>query len=88
MKFAASGMNTTSISRDPVCGMDVDEIKASAAGRMREYQGKAYYFCADVCRQQFDRNPDRFVKRSHSKTPTENSMSTENPPAIGESSQH
>ena len=59
MKMAAAGMSKSTEARsakDPVCGMDVDESKAKAAGRISEYRGKAYYFCTDQCKQQFDRN--------------------------------
>ena len=31
------------MSKDPVCGVDVDESTARAAGRMSEYQGKTYF---------------------------------------------
>jgi YHS domain-containing protein len=41
--------------------MQVDE--RTAAGKS-EYHGKAYYFCSDQCKQQFDRNPDRYVDQT------------------------
>ena len=40
---------TTSVIKDPVCGMTVDEATAIHAER----DGKKYYFCSDVCRQKF-----------------------------------
>jgi YHS domain-containing protein len=46
------------VSKDPVCGMSVDENKA--AGKS-EYQGKTYYFCATVCKAKFDSNPGNYV---------------------------
>ena len=66
MKMAAAGMSTTAEARaakDPICGMDVDESKAKAAGRISEYGGKTYYFCADECKQQFDRDHKRNVDK-------------------------
>ena len=66
MKMAAAGMATRVEDRpakDPVCGMNVDENKAKAAGRISEYGGKAYYFCADQCKQQFDRDHKRYVDK-------------------------
>jgi YHS domain-containing protein len=66
MKMAASGMSKTAevrAAKDPVCGMDVDENKARAAGRVSEYRGKTYYFCADECKQQFDRGHKRNVDK-------------------------
>jgi YHS domain-containing protein len=46
------------VSKDPVCGMRVDENKA--AGKS-EYQGKTYYFCATACKAKFDANPANYV---------------------------
>jgi membrane fusion protein, copper/silver efflux system len=48
-------------SRDPVCGMDVDTAEAKAAGRVSQYKGKSYYFCADSCKRDFDGNPEKYV---------------------------
>ena len=45
--------------KDPVCGMQVDPAKAAATS---QYQGKTYYFCAQVCKTKFDANPAQFVK--------------------------
>jgi Cu(I)/Ag(I) efflux system membrane fusion protein len=62
MKMAAAGVYGT-LSKDPVCGMDVDESKAKAAGRTSERGGKTFYFCADVCKQQFDKDPGRYLEK-------------------------
>ncbi len=35
--------------KDPICGMKVDEATALKADR----EGKTYYFCSDKCRQEF-----------------------------------
>ena len=40
---------TKSVTKDPVCGMTVDEATAVHAER----DGKTYYFCCDGCRQKF-----------------------------------
>lgn len=47
------------MTKDPVCGMDIDE--KMAAGRS-EYQGKVYYFCAPGCLKDFEKEPDQYVK--------------------------
>jgi Cu(I)/Ag(I) efflux system membrane fusion protein len=62
MKAAAMGVYGVA-AKDPVCGMDVDEKRAAAAGRKVEYQGRAYYFCSDDCRQQFDKQPAKYLKK-------------------------
>jgi Cu+-exporting ATPase len=51
-----------SASKDPVCGMDVDLAEAKAAGRMSQYQGKTYYFCADSCKRDFDKDPSKYIR--------------------------
>ena len=47
------------MAKDPVCGMDVDEKTAQWKSA---YKGKTYHFCAERCKQVFDKKPDRFVK--------------------------
>ena len=44
---------------DVVCNMEVDEKTAKWRS---EYKGKAYYFCAPMCKQKFDRNPEKYIK--------------------------
>ena len=46
---------------DVVCQMEVDEKTAKWKS---EYHGKIYYFCAPMCKQKFDRNPERCVKQT------------------------
>ncbi|MFQ5711751.1 MAG: YHS domain-containing protein [Candidatus Geothermarchaeales archaeon] len=45
--------------KDVVCGMEVDEKKASFNS---EYEGKTYYFCSAMCKTNFEKNPARYVK--------------------------
>jgi membrane fusion protein, copper/silver efflux system len=61
MKLAAAGMYGA-LTRDLVCGMDLDEGKAKAAGWKSEYQDKTYYFCSEQCKQEFENDPGRFVE--------------------------
>ena len=42
-----------SVTKDPICGMTVDEATAPHAER----DGKTYYFCSDECRQKFLTTP-------------------------------
>ncbi len=73
MRAAAAGIYGTG-QKDPVCGMDVDEDAAKAAGRISEYRGEKYYFCSDACKQRFDREPDRYaeeLKETHLMNHTE-----------------
>lgn len=38
-----------SVTKDPICGMTVDEATALHAER----DGKTFYFCSDQCRRKF-----------------------------------
>lgn len=42
-----------SVTKDPVCGMTVEEATAISAER----DGKKFYFCSDHCRQKFLSTP-------------------------------
>ena len=53
-----SPASTSTLEKDPVCGMDVDPNKAAARS---EYQVKTYYFCAPGCKSQFDKDPVRYI---------------------------
>lgn len=43
---------------DPVCHMEVDEETAMWES---EHRGKHYYFCARVCKELFDKDPDMWA---------------------------
>ena len=60
MKAAAQGVFGAA-TKDPVCGMDVDQKRAEAAGRKSEYKGTAYYFCSDNCKKDFEKDPGKFA---------------------------
>ncbi len=49
------------MAQDPVCKMTVDENTAVA---QTEYKGKTFYFCAEGCKETFEKEPDKFVKES------------------------
>jgi YHS domain-containing protein len=46
------------MTKDPVCGMQVDEKKTQ---HRTTYQGKEYAFCGAECKQSFDKNPQRYA---------------------------
>jgi YHS domain-containing protein len=45
--------NSKTMTKDPICGMTVDEATALHAER----DGKTFYFCCDHCRQKFLSTP-------------------------------
>ncbi len=61
LELAASGMQGT-LSKDPVCGVEVSVTKSEKARLKASYGGKTYYFDSEECKQQFNKSPDRYVK--------------------------
>ncbi len=51
--------------RDPKCGMPIDAAKAAAAGHTLRYRDTTYYFCSEQCKDQFGKDPDRYLTLGH-----------------------
>jgi YHS domain-containing protein len=47
------------MTKDPVCGMNVDEKKAAGTA---VYKGKTYYFCSAKCKETFEKAPAKYDK--------------------------
>jgi membrane fusion protein, copper/silver efflux system len=62
LQLAAQGMYTT-LSKDPLCGADVSQVKAEKADRKIVYQGKTYYFDSDECKKKFQEDPAQYLKQ-------------------------
>src|SRR5438874_2326551 len=50
---------TTTLAKDPVCGMTVDPATAKAKA---EHARQTYYYCLTGCAQKFQSNPDQYLK--------------------------
>ncbi len=50
---------------DPMCGMEVEPLKATSSGLVVEYKGKSYYFCGRGCKLEFRDDPERYLQASH-----------------------
>ena len=46
------------MAKDPICGMNVDEKTAKYKS---EHMGKTYYFCSQMCKTTFDKNPAKYA---------------------------
>jgi YHS domain-containing protein len=46
------------MTKDPVCGMDVEIARAAASS---DYEGKTFYFCSLQCKEDFERQPDAYM---------------------------
>ena len=44
---------------DPICKMNVAENDAKYTS---VYDGKKFYFCSAACKQQFEKNPQKYDK--------------------------
>lgn len=49
--------------RDPVCGMDIDEVDVPES-LQAEQEGRMYYFCSPECKLEFDKDPRKFIATS------------------------
>jgi len=48
------------MAKDPICDMNVDEKTAKFKS---EHMGKTYYFCSQMCKTTFDKNPTKYAGR-------------------------
>jgi Cu+-exporting ATPase len=47
-----------SVEKDPVCGMNVDPVRAKA---IHEHAGKTYFFCCPGCKEKFKGDPAKYL---------------------------
>ena len=53
---------------DPVCGMSVNESVALKT----TYQGKTHHFCSPLCKNLFEREPEKYVPATGGQTAAPN----------------
>ena len=44
----------------PGCGMEMNPKDVQAQG---SYRGTTYYFCSEDCKENFDANPEKYIKQ-------------------------
>ena len=49
------------MTKDPVCGMAVDEKKAAGTA---SYEGRTYHFCGAGCKIKFEKEPEKYAERA------------------------
>lgn len=64
VRFNQKGVMMAQV-KDPVCGMT---IESETAKQTSTYQGKTYYFCSPGCKTSFDRDPEKYLSGSASKS--------------------
>jgi Cu+-exporting ATPase len=55
---------------DPVCGMEIEEKEAAGSST---YKGVVYYFCSQHCKEEFDKDPEKYLKEKPEITLTDRS---------------
>lgn len=50
--------------RDPVCGMEIRDLSKA---QVSHHNGKKYYFCSELCKTQFEHDPEKFIKKDDDK---------------------
>jgi membrane fusion protein, copper/silver efflux system len=63
LALAALGMQAA-LSKDPVCGREISPRKAEKAGLAAGHGGRAYYFDSEACREQFQKDPERYAQKA------------------------
>ncbi len=53
----------------PVTGDKLDIVKATKAHMYADFKGNRYFFCCKDCPFTFKKNPAKFAKKPHVKTP-------------------
>jgi YHS domain-containing protein/multidrug efflux pump subunit AcrA (membrane-fusion protein) len=63
LQLASAGADKAAPAKqvDPVCGMTVEVDKTTLRS---VHEGKTYYFCSRNCKQEFDKNPANYTKKS------------------------
>lgn len=51
---------------DPVCGMEVNEDTPYRT----IYKGRVYYFCSRICKEEFERDPEKYLREGPRGMPT------------------
>jgi len=59
----AVGSIVQAMSKDPVCGMYVNEEYARLTGKTTTYGDQTYYFCMNKCRDEFAKEPEKYVEQ-------------------------
>jgi len=49
------------MAQDPVCKMNIEESKS--AGTV-VYKGETYYFCSTNCKDNFEKEPEKYIKET------------------------
>jgi YHS domain-containing protein len=80
LEMAAAGMVGT-LSKDPVCGLEISARKASKENRETHYEGRTYYFCSEECKRLFEKGPNRFIHKSSEETSGEKTPTSKSPPS-------
>jgi YHS domain-containing protein len=52
------------MAQDPVCLRYVDALKAKEKIR---YQDRTYYFCSTKCREEFEKEPERYAREENAR---------------------
>jgi YHS domain-containing protein len=61
--FVVAGIAQLQAEETVVCPVGGKEIKKSEAKISYEYKGKTYYFCCDMCKEKFVKNPEEYLKK-------------------------
>ena len=58
-----AGVAQAQVEEPVVCPVGGKEIKKSEAKVSYEYKGKTYYFCCEMCKEKFMKNPEKCIQK-------------------------
>ncbi|MGB8953012.1 MAG: YHS domain-containing protein [Candidatus Aminicenantales bacterium] len=65
--FVLSGIAQQAAEDTVICPVNGKVMKTSEAKATFEYQGKTYYFCCEKCKEEFVKNPEKYLQKKAEK---------------------
>ncbi|HUU51893.1 MAG TPA: YHS domain-containing protein [Candidatus Heimdallarchaeota archaeon] len=61
--FVLTGISQEESDETVICPVSGKEIKKSEAKSTYEYEGMTYYFCCDMCKEKFIKDPEKYTQK-------------------------
>lgn len=61
--FVLSGVTQQQSEEMVTCPVSGEKIKKAEAAATYEYEGKIYYFCCEKCKEEFVKNPEKYLQK-------------------------